>query len=95
MSEFFIELYSEEIPHNLQKNARDQFKHLFLDELNKNEIKFKDINVFSTPKRIALFVDKISLEQKIPPQEVKGPKVGCDEKALEGFLRSKSAEKKT
>ena len=94
MSEFFIELYSEEIPHSLQISARDQLKQLINNELNENSIKFKEIKVFSTPKRIALVVEKISLEQNIAAQEVKGPKVGCNDQALEGFLRSRSAEKK-
>ena len=94
MSEFFIELYSEEIPHSLQISARDQLKQLINNELNENSVKFKEIKVFSTPKRIALVVEKISLEQNIAAQEVKGPKVGCNDQALEGFLRSRSAEKK-
>ena len=94
MSEFFLELYSEEIPHSLQISARDQLKQLITNELDENSIKFKEIKVFSTPKRIALIVEKISLEQNISAQEVKGPKVGCNDQALEGFLRSRSAEKK-
>ena len=88
MSEFFIELYSEEIPHSLQISARDQLKQLITNELHENSIKFKETKVFSTPKRIALIVEKISLEQNISAQEVKGPKVGCNDQALEGFLKS-------
>ena len=94
MSDFFLELYSEEIPHGLQINARKQIHELILKELNENNIKFKEFNIFSTPKRLIVFIENITLNQKIESQEVKGPKVGCNDQALEGFLKSKNALKK-
>jgi len=93
MSDFFLELYSEEIPHGLQINARKQIHELILKELNENNIKFKEFDIFSTPKRLIVFIEKITLNQKIESQEVKGPKVGCNDQALEGFLKSKNALK--
>ena len=94
MSDFFLELYSEEIPHGLQINARKQIHELILKELNENNIKFKGFDIFSTPKRLIVFIENITLNQKIESQEVKGPKVGCNDQALEGFLKSKNALKK-
>ena len=94
MSDFFLELYSEEIPHGLQISARNQLKDLILKELTDHNIKFKQFNIYSTPKRLVAYVDQVALEQKILAQEVKGPKVDCNDQALEGFLRSRSAEKK-
>jgi glycyl-tRNA synthetase beta chain len=93
MSDFFLELYSEEIPHSLQINARKQIHELILKELNENNIKFKKFDIFSTPKRLIVFIENITLNQKIESQEVKGPKVGCNDQALEGFLKSKNALK--
>lgn len=93
MSDFFLELYSEEIPHGLQINARKQIDELILKELNENNIKFKEFDIFSTPKRLIVFIENITLNQKIESQEVKGPKVGCNDQALEGFLKSKNALK--
>ncbi|MEK9560896.1 MAG: glycine--tRNA ligase subunit beta [Pelagibacteraceae bacterium] len=93
MSDFFLELYSEEIPHGLQINARKQIHELILKELNENNIKFKEFDIFSTPKRLIVFIENITLNQKIESQEVKGPKVGCNDQALEGFLKSKNAIK--
>ena len=93
MSDFFLELYSEEIPHGLQINARKQIHELILKELNENNIKFKGFDIFSTPKRLVVFIENITLNQKIESQEVKGPKVGCNDQALEGFLKSKNALK--
>ena len=93
MSDFFLELYSEEIPHGLQIHARKQIHELILKELNENNIKFKGFDIFSTPKRLVVFIENITLNQKIESQEVKGPKVGCNDQALEGFLKSKNALK--
>jgi glycyl-tRNA synthetase beta chain len=93
MSDFFLELYSEEIPHGLQIHARKQIHELIFKELNENNIKFKGFDVFSTPKRLVVFIENITLNQKIESQEVKGPKVGCNDQALEGFLKSKNAIK--
>ena len=93
MSDFFLELYSEEIPHGLQIHARKQIHELIFKELNENNIKFKGFDVFSTPKRLVVFIENITLNQKIESQEVKGPKVGCNDQALEGFLKSKNALK--
>jgi len=93
MSDFFLELYSEEIPHGLQIHARKQIHELIFKELNENNIKFKGFDVFSTPKRLIVFIENITLNQKIESQEVKGPKIGCNDQALEGFLKSKNALK--
>ena len=90
MSDFFLELYSEEIPHNLQINAREQLDKLIKNELDEKEIKFKKFNVFSTPKRISIVINDITTEQKTHSQEIRGPRVGCNEQALEGFLKSRS-----
>ena len=94
MADFFLELYSEEIPHGLQISARNQIHELILKELEENNIKFKEFNIFSTPKRLIVLIDHITLNQKIESQEVKGPKVGCNDRALDGFLRSRNADKK-
>ncbi len=90
MSDFFLELYSEEIPHDLQINAREQLDKLIKNELEEKEIKFKEFNIFSTPKRISIVINDITSEQKINPHEIKGPRVGCNEQALDGFLKSRS-----
>ena len=39
MSEFFLELFSEEIPATLQKTARENLQKNFVDFLKKEEIR--------------------------------------------------------
>ena len=94
MAEFFIELFSEEIPARLQKNLReellDEFQKFFLEK----QIKSKKNFSFSTPNRLIIVFEGLDKELKISSKEIKGPKVGAPNQALEGFVRSNKIEKK-
>lgn len=77
MTEFLLELYSEEIPARMQENAG-------------KEIAAKiDANAkyFYTPQRITIVAD---LPENQPDQiiEKKGPGVGTPDAAIQGFLKS-------
>ena len=93
MSEFFLELLSEEIPPKLQVDAREKIKKIFEDNLEKKNINFKSSSSFSTPKRLAFVFDGI--QEKIEQKEkiLKGPRVDAPQIALDGFLRSNNLKK--
>ena len=92
MSELFVELFSEEIPARLQINARNELKTKIKNFLIENQIQFNEnFNVYSTPNRLVLHVDKIPNEIKLSSEEIRGPNVNAPEKALEGFIRSNNA----
>ena len=76
MFELLIELYSEEIPPNLQISARKQIEKLIIKELNNLKLNYKDLKVYSTPTRLSLFVKNLPSKIKISASEIKGPKVG-------------------
>ena len=89
MSELFVELFSEEIPAKLQINARNELKKNIKNFFIDNQIKFNEnFNVYSTPNRLVLHIDKIPNEIKLNSEEIRGPNVNAPEKALEGFIRS-------
>ena len=94
MSEFFLELFSEEIPAGLQKNLREklleEFQFFFLNKLIKSKKSFS----LSTPNRLIIVFEGLDKEIKIKPEEIKGPKINAPEQALEGFVRSNKIEKK-
>ncbi len=95
MSEFFLELFSEEIPAKLQINARQEIKNILKKFFDDNKIIYNsDINVFSTPNRLIVNIDKLPKKTIRKSEEVKGPNINAPEKALEGFLRSNSINKK-
>ncbi len=88
MSEFFLELFSEEIPANLQNYSRvflfESFQKLFKEK----NISFKESNYYSTPNRLVIVFKGLSKEITQEAKEVKGPNINAPEKAIEGFLRS-------
>jgi len=90
MAELFIELFSEEIPSNLQIESRNKIKNSIIERLQKKEIEYKSIKSLSTPQRLVFIADglpeKIEQKKKI----IKGPKVGCPQQALDGFIKSNS-----
>ena len=90
MAELLIELYSEEIPSKLQINARNQLKSLIESSFKEKGIKFKNIEIFSTPTRLTLLANDLSERVKIASQEIRGPKVGSSDKILEGFAKAKN-----
>ena len=94
MAEFFIELYSEEIPHDLQISAREEIKKNLLESLEEESINYKSAEVYSTPTRLALLVCDLPNEIKTGAKEVRGPKVGVPENIIEGFMRSHQIIKK-
>ena len=94
MSEFFLELFSEEIPANLQKNLRENLLEKFQKFFLENSIKSKKGFSLSTPNRMIVVFEGLDKEIKIFPKEIKGPNIDASEKALEGFIRSNKIEKK-
>ena len=88
MSEFFLELFSEEIPAILQKNARENLLQNFKYFFEKKNIDFSKDFSFSTPNRLLIlfYGIKPAIHQK--EEEKRGPKIKSSEKAIEGFLKS-------
>ena len=93
MSEFFLELFSEEIPAGLQKNLREKifidFKSLFDDR----SIRLKKSFNFSTPNRVVIVFEGLDNQIQIKSEEIRGPKTSAPDQALMGFIRSNKIEK--
>lgn len=88
MSELFLELFSEEIPSGLQKNAREGILKLFIESFDKLNINFKSNQSYSTPKRLVFFFEGIPEKIEKKGITIKGPKVNAPTIALEGFIKS-------
>ena len=93
MAEFFLELFSEEIPPKLQKNARDFLLENFKQIFKEKNLKFKSSNSYSTPNRLIILFEGLDKEIKEKSEEIRGPNINAPEKALEGFLRSNQITK--
>jgi glycyl-tRNA synthetase beta chain len=94
MSEFLLELYSEEIPPQLQISARNELKLLTEKMLKKEGLKYKSLATYSSPTRLTLVIKDIPKKIKIPAKETRGPKVGVIDDILNSFIQSQNAVKK-
>jgi len=94
MSDFFIELFSEEIPAGLQRNSRNVLLENFQNLFEEKKILFKKSSSFSTPNRLIILFEGLSKEIIQKAEEIKGPNINAPEKAVEGFLRSNLIDKK-
>ena len=94
MAEFFLELFSEEIPAGLQKNLREKLLEDFRKFFLEKSIKSKKSFSLSTPNRLILVFEGLDQYIKILSEEIKGPKTNAPDLALEGFIRSNKIEKK-
>ena len=89
MSEFFIELFSEEIPANLQIKTRQDFLQNIKEFLEKEEIKYSgEATAFSIPNRLTIYFQNISKKIIKKKKEIRGPSINVPEAALNGFLKS-------
>lgn len=95
MPDLFLELFSEEIPSNLQKNARNNLLQNFKDFFEQEKIIHKsEGKVFSTPNRLIILFDRIDTEIHRKSEYIRGPNINAPEKALDGFIKSNKIEKK-
>ena len=90
MAELLLELYSEEIPPQLQIGARNQLKQFFEKSFEEESIKYKEILIYSSPTRLTLVAEGLAEKIKIESKEIKGPKVGSPEQILQGFIKAKN-----
>ena len=56
MAELLLELYSEEIPPQLQIAARSQIKQFIENSLKEDNVKYKELSVYSSPTRLTLLL---------------------------------------
>jgi glycyl-tRNA synthetase beta chain len=87
MTDFLLELRSEEIPARMQDKAREDLARLFAAELAKAGLAADAVDTYATPRRLALIARGLPAETRAVSEEVKGPKVAAPPQALEGFLR--------
>ncbi len=94
MAEFLLELYSEEIPPQLQIAARSQIKQFIENSLKEANVKYKELSVYSSPTRLTLFIKELTEKIKLEAKEIKGPKVGSSDQVIQGFLKAKNVSEK-
>ncbi|MFB6465776.1 glycine--tRNA ligase subunit beta [Cytobacillus sp. Hz8] len=92
--ELLLEIGLEEMPARFVTNSINQLTEKLETWLRENKIGFGEIQSFSTPRRLAVFIQDIAESQEDIHEEAKGPakKIALDEKgewtkAAQGFCR--------
>ena len=88
MPDLLLELFSEEIPARMQARAADDLRKMVTDRLVAAGLVYEGAKAFATPRRLALTVHGVPVQQPDLKEERKGPKVGAPEQAIAGFLRA-------
>ncbi len=87
MTQFLLELRSEEVPARMQAGARRDLEKLFREHMAAAGVALGALTVWSTPRRLVLIAHDLPLATEAVSEELKGPKLGAPPQALEGFLR--------
>ena len=90
MAEFFLEIFSEEIPARMQAGAAGQLEGICAQVLK--PLQFKLLSLYYGPRRLALKAEVASGVAETRLSE-RGPRVNAPEQALAGFLRKHGAAK--
>ena len=88
MPDLLLELFSEEIPARMQRQAAEDLKRLITNALVDRSLTYEGAQAFVTPRRLALHVVGLPAAQPTLREERKGPRVGAPEAAIQGFLKS-------
>ena len=94
MSEFLLELFTEEVPAKLQSKARKflltNFENLFYDK----KLPFKKSFSYSVPNRLVICFEGLNKKIVEKKYEKKGPSTLAPKEALAGFLKSNNIHEK-
>ena len=78
MTDFLLELLSEEIPARMQEKAAADLVRLFEAELAKSGLKADNVESFVTPRRLALIAKGLPAATEAVSEEIKGPRADED-----------------
>lgn len=88
MSELLLEVFSEEIPARMQKQAAADLARLVGEGLKANGMAPTALETAVGPRRLAFMAGGLPKSQPDTVEERKGPQVGAPDAAVQGFLKA-------
>ena len=88
MADFLLELFSEEIPARMQRQAAADLAKLFKAALGEAGVTAAAVETFVTPRRLALIAHGLPLATAALSEERRGPRTDAPAQAIDGFLKS-------
>jgi len=90
-ADLLLELFSEEIPARMQEDALEHLKSSLAIQLSAKHKILPDSGWapkgYVTPRRLAVMITDLPVAQAASETELKGPKAGAPEAAIQGFLK--------
>lgn len=87
MSQFLIELFSEEIPAAMQQAAKQHLLKFFKTQAAAAGLTFENAAAFVTPQRLVLHATGLPSLLPEREEELKGPRIDAPDQAIAGFLK--------
>jgi glycyl-tRNA synthetase beta chain len=88
VSEFLLELMSEEIPARMQTAAARDLERLAREGLAAEGLEASQVRAFAGPRRLTLVVEGLPARQADRTEERRGPRANAPAQAIDGFLRA-------
>ena len=99
MQDFLLELGFEELPARFVQSTLNALSQTIQAGLEKERLAHGEVSLYGTPRRLAVLIKDLQLQQEDQVLEVKGPpkNIAYDTegqltKAAQGFLRSQGVE---
>ncbi|MBW4665312.1 MAG: glycine--tRNA ligase subunit beta [Chroococcus sp. CMT-3BRIN-NPC107] len=98
MSDFLLEVGTEELPASFVADALQQWRVLIPQSLTQNSLTTQSVEVYATPRRLAVLITGLPTKQPDRESEVKGPpsgaafKDGKPTQAAVGFAKKQGVE---
>jgi len=98
MPTYLLEIGTEELPASFVDSAIEQWREKIPSSLKQEYLTPEDIQIYGTPRRLAVIIKGIPQKQSDRTEVIKGPpadiayKDGKPTKALEGFARKQGVE---
>ena len=86
--DFLLELGTEELPPKLLKQLSNALTNNVITQLSELNLSYTKVASFATPRRLAVLVSDLQLQQEDQLIERKGPAVNAPDQAVEGFAKS-------
>ena len=88
MAELFLELIVEEIPARMQAGAETRLAKMLSAALAEHNLGGDTPKTLSSPRRLAVAIADLRAQQEAQNIEKRGPRVGANDKAIDGFAAS-------
>jgi glycyl-tRNA synthetase beta chain len=86
--DFLLELGCEELPPKGLQQLSNALTQYLTAEFDKLRLSYSSVESFATPRRLAVLVSHLQLQQNNQTIERKGPSISAPDQAIEGFAKS-------